>query len=217
MVRKLGKNDFIIRWERPASIRKPASLPDFLLLRLVKYTVKVNGFRTKHIAVLTTLTDDSLYEPESFAELYFRRWQAEINLKDLKTTLGMDVLKCLTPEMIDKELSMHLIAYNMIRDIMFQSAEKYSIPLRAVSFKYTMTIIRHWAPCLAGCKGRRKRERLIEDMLFYIAMFKVPERPFRREPRAVKRRPKPYQRLTRPKHVFMEIQHIKKYNKSTLI
>lgn len=216
VVKKLGKNDFLIEWKRPATLRNKLGLPDCLLLRRVKYTVKAKGFRTKEITVLTTLTDRDIYTAESFAELYLRRWRAEINLKDLKTTLGMDVLKCLTPEMIDKELCMHFIAYNMIRDIMFQASDTYSTPLRAVSFKYTMTIMRQWAPSLTECKGRRKRQRLMKDMLFYIAMFNVPERPFRREPRAVKRRPKPYQLMTSPRHVFMEIQHIKKYRKSRL-
>jgi len=214
VVGKLGKNDFLIRWRRPATLRNEHSLPEELCLRMTKYRINVRGFRTKEITVLTTLADHILFPPESFAELYIRRWHAEINLRHLKTTMGMDILKCLTPEMIGKELVVHLIAYNLIRDVMFQAASPHSLPIESISFKYSMTIMRQWTPWILLCNSEKERKAFIEDMLLYIAESTVPERPFRREPRAVKRRPKPYQLMTSPRHVFMEIQHIKKYSKS---
>jgi hypothetical protein len=115
--------------------------------------------------------------------------------------------------MIEKELAIHLIAYNLIRDLMFQASCIHSKPLRLISFKYSMTIMRLWMPWLVICKSEKERKRMLDVMLLYVAEFEVPERPFRREPRAVKRRRKPYQLMIAPRHVFMEIQHIKKYSR----
>jgi hypothetical protein len=213
IVCKLGKDDFIIKWTRPLQLSKEKHLPEVLYLRMIKYNISCRGFRTESVTVLTTLSDHISFPAQEFAELYVRRWQVEINLKYLKATLGMDILKCLSPEMIRKELAMHLIVYNLIRDLMFQAAAAHSVPLRAISFKYSMTIINQWTPYIFMCPAEEQRKALIEEMLLCIAKAKVPERPFRREPRAVKRRPKPYQLLTAPRHVFVEIQHIKKYKK----
>lgn len=216
VARKLGKNDFLIIWRRSANLRQELHLPEEICLRMTKYSINVRGFRTKEITVLTTLTDHIHFPPESFSELYLRRWHAEINLRHLKTTMGMDILKCLTPGMIGKELAMHLIAYNLVRDIMLQAASANAVPIESISFKYSMTIMRQWSPWLVLCTSKKERKSFLEDMLIYIAESTVPERPFRREPRAVKRRPKPYQLMTAPRHVFMEIQHIKKYRKNSL-
>ena len=213
IVCKLGKDDFIIKWTRPLSLRKETHLPEELYLRMIKYNTCCRGFRTESVTVLTTFTNHVSFPASAFADLYLRRWQAEINLKHLKTTLAMDVLKCLTPDMIKKELMMHLIAYNLIRDLMFQAAAVHSVPLKSISFKYSMTIINQWTPYISMCPAEAQRKELIEEMLLCIAKAKVPERTFRREPRAVKRRPKPYQLMTAPRHIFVEIQHIKKYKK----
>lgn len=213
VVHKLGKDDCIIKWLRPVPLRNERHLPEALYLRMTKYRICRPGFRTESVTVLTTLTDHSNFPAQEFAELYVRRWQAEINLRYLKTTLGMDILKCMSPGMIKKELAMHLIAYNLIRDLMFQAAAAHSVQLRSISFKYSMTIINQWTPYIFMCPAEEQREALIEEMLLCIAKSKVPERPFRREPRAVKRRPKPYQLLTAPRHIFVEIQHSKKYKK----
>jgi len=213
IIRKLGKDDCIIKWVRPVSLRNEKHLPETLCMRMIKYRIIRPGFRTESVTVLTTLIDHVSFPAQEFAELYVRRWQVEINLKYLKATLGMDILKCLSPEMIRKELAMHLIVYNLIRDIMFQAAAAHSVPLRAISFKYSMTIINQWTPYIFMAPTNAQREKLIKEMLLYIAKSKVPDRPDRREPRAVKRRPKPYQLLTAPRHIFVEIQHIKKYKK----
>ena len=213
IIRKLGKDDCIIKWVRPVSLRNEEQLPETLCLRMIKYRIRRPGFRTESVTVLTTLTDHIGFPAQEFAELYVRRWQVEINLKYMKNTLGMDILKCLSPEMIRKELAMHLIVYNLIRDLMFQAAAAHSVPPRSISFKYSMTIINQWTPYIFMCPAEEQRKLLIGKILLCIAKAKVPERPFRREPRAVKRRPKPYQLLTAPRHLFVEIQHIKKYKK----
>lgn len=216
IAKKLGRNDFLIKWRISTALRNEHGLPEELVLRMTKYTVDVRGFRTKTITVLTTLMDHAVFPPESFAELYLRRWHVEINLRHLKTTMGMDILRCLSPGMIHKELAMHLIAYNLIRDVMFQAACAHSLPAKSISFKYSMSIMQQWTPWLLMCGSEEEKDAFIEDMFAYIAESPVPERPFRREPRAVKRRPKPYQWMTSPRHVFMEIQHIKKYYKIRL-
>ena len=213
IVCKLGKDDFIIKWTRPLQLGKEQHLPEVLYLRMIKYRICRPGFRTESVTVLTTLSDHINFPAQEFAELYVRRWQMEINLKYLKTTLGMDILKCLSPEMIRKEIAMHLIVYNLIRDLMFQAAAAHSVSLRSISFKYSITIINQWTPYIFMRTAEEQRKLLIGEILLCIAKAKVPERPFRREPRAVKRRPKPYQLLTAPRHLFVEIQHIKKYKK----
>ncbi|MEI8246952.1 MAG: hypothetical protein WCI51_14060 [Lentisphaerota bacterium] len=111
-----------------------------LCMRMIKYRIRRPGFRTESVTVLTTLSDHISFPAQEFAELYVRRWGG-INLKYLKNTLGMDILNCLSPEMIRKELVMHLIVYNLIRDLMFQAAAAHSVPPRSISFKYSMTII----------------------------------------------------------------------------
>ena len=176
---------------------------------MIKYRIRRPGFRTESVTVLTTLSDHISFPAQEFAELYVRRWGVEINLKYLKTTLGMDILKCLSR----KELVMHLIVYNLIRDLMFQAAAAHSVPLRSISFKYSMTIINQWTQYIFMAPTNAQREKLIKEMLLNIAKSKLPYRPSRREPRAVKRRPKTYQLLTAPRHIFVEIQHIKKYKK----
>ena len=89
-----------------------ANLPEELLLRQIKVTVKYPGFRTQKFYIITTLLDAVQYPAEELAELYFKRWDVELFFRDIKTTMGMDILRCQMPEMIRKEILMHFIAYN---------------------------------------------------------------------------------------------------------
>ena len=121
-LKKFGDNDLLIKWERPTynsilSYSKDAweELPKELLLRQIKVTVTCPGFRTQGFYIVTTLLDAKRYPAEQIADLYFKRWDVELFFRDIKTTMGMDILRCQTPEMIRKEILMHFIAYNCVR------------------------------------------------------------------------------------------------------
>jgi hypothetical protein len=120
-IKRLGKDDRLIEWHKTAVApkwfdkKRWAALPGTLLVREIRVHVEIPGFRTKDIIIVTTLTDPVAFPTEAFAELYRRRWKAELFLRDIKITMGMDILRCKTPEMIEKELWMYIIAHNLIR------------------------------------------------------------------------------------------------------
>jgi hypothetical protein len=204
--KKLGPNDQLQTWTKPAtpptglSQEEFASLPDTLTVRVVKIQFAAKGFRTTSCLIATTLLDAQLYTLESLGELYYQRWTIELHFRELKTFLGMEILRCRSPHMITRELHMHFIAYNVIRHIMQSAALRNHKPLSRISFKGSLDTLRHWAPILdAARKTPRKQRRLLLEMLHLIAMDKLPERPNRSEPRAKKRRPKNYHLLTKPR------------------
>lgn len=129
--------------------------------------------------------------------------------------MSMNVLRCKTPEMVDKELHMRFIAYNLVRAIMLEAATSYAVHLERLSFKGTIATIRQWAPILAQAQSDHEgADSLYELMLYYIADDPVPHRPDRSEPRARKRRPKNYPLLNKPRDQFNEIPHRNRYKKS---
>ena len=158
-LKKLGPDDLLITWKRPVYNRKLSysqdareALPLKLVLRQVKVTVKYPGFRTQGFYIVTTLLDAMLYPAEELAELYFKRWDVELFFRDIKTTMGLDILRCQTPEMIRKEILMHFIAYNCVRQLMYEAAEIADIGVRIVSFKGSVQAIRNWEPHLNQAK-----------------------------------------------------------------
>ena len=218
-LKKLGPDDLLISWDRPLytpklSYSKEAweALPQKLVLRQVKVRVKYRGFRTQWFHVVTTLLDVTRYPAEELAELYFKRWDVELFFRDIKITMGLDVLRCLTPEMIRKEILMYFIAYNCVRRLMYEAAKKADIEARVVSFKGSVQALRNWEPHLNQAKiSRVERSRLIDDL--YEAMTGTPiiQRPGRSEPRCLKRRKKNYQLMTAPRHEIKVIPHRSKY------
>ena len=198
----LGPGDLLIRWKRPTQLRglgkeDIAKLPHNLLLRQVKIPVEHPGFRSSEIYLITTLLDPKRYTAADLADLYFRRWDVELFFRDIKTTMGMDILRCKTPEMVSKELLMYFIAYNCIRRIMYEAAGEAGLPVRLVSFKRSLQTLRSWEPNLNQAKSsQRERFRLITMLYESITQMPIRDRPGRAEPRAVKRRPKNHQLLT---------------------
>lgn len=172
-------------------------LPVKLDLRVVRFRVQTPGFRTDEIAVVTTLLDEEAYPDQAIEELYLRRWQVEVNFRDIKTTLGLDVLRTQTPEMIDKEVYLQAIAYNLVRMLMVEAARQHEVPVSRLSFQGTVSTLRAFAPLFAT-SSRAAKERF-EELLLALAADRLPHRPDRSEPRAVKRRPKVYQLLTNPR------------------
>lgn len=203
--RRLGRNDHVVVWAKP---QRPkwmdeatyAAMPHQLVVREVRVRVPVAGFRTKVVVVVTTLLDADTYSARDLAELYRARWHAELDLRSLKVTLGMDVLRCKSPEMVRKEIWAHLLAYNLIRTLMAQAADQTGCTPRDLSFKGTVQILQAFAERLLDAKGQTLEE-LYAWLLLAIGAQQVNDRPDRIEPRARKRRPKQYPRLMQPRPV----------------
>lgn len=204
---RLGPDDRLVTLPKPRN--KPANLsrqqwnalPATLTVRLVRFRVPTRNGRCKKIFLLTTLTDPLLWPVKLLAALYARRWKIELYFDDIKTTLHMDMLSCLSPAMIHKELEMHLIAYNLVRSLMCEAAVTCHAPLDRLSFKGTLDTARQYARTIAQVpvSNRKLRTRLYVDMLAVIAEDQVPLRPDRFEPRCRKRRPKAYPLMTQPR------------------
>jgi Transposase DDE domain len=204
--RRLGKDDHLVRWLKPTSIRsvdRPTyhALPDSIAVREVRFRVEQPGFRTRSVVVVTTLLDPEQASREELASLYRARWNNELDLRAIKVTLRMDLLRCKTPELVRKEIWTHVLADNLIRTVMAQAAAREGIAPRAISFTATLQVLEAFRPLIAyrAHRGAGHRAALYEQLLRAIARHRVADRPDRFEPRMAKRRPKRYDRLTRPR------------------
>ena len=215
----LGDNDLLVAWEKPRWNKNSAytreeweALPQTLTLRQIKVTIENKGFRVKSFYIITTLVDPIKYPTTELAELYMRRWEVELNFDDLKTTMGMDKLRCKTPEMVKKELLMYFIAYNAARWMICKAARQSDIDPMRISFKGTLQELRNWEGQLNHPKlTQQDKRKLIAELYRGIALKIIPLRPNRREPRCLKRRLKPYQLLTKHRSLMKETEHRSKY------
>ena len=205
--KRLDKDDHIVRWPKPPKPRSIDrktynSLPEFLTVRELRVRVEQPGFRTKTIVVVTTLLDSEEFAKNDLADLYRARWNNELDLRSIKITLQMDILRCKTPELVRKEIWTHILAYNLIRTIMAQAATKHGIEPRSISFKGTLQTLEAFQPLIAfqGQRGSSFRMNLYQHLLDAIAVHRVADRPDRFEPRKRKRRPKKYDKLIKPRH-----------------
>jgi hypothetical protein len=204
---RLGKYDHLVEWHKPRrcpSGMDPqvfAQLPDTLLMREIRVTVTRKGFRSKNITVATTLTDPVAYPKEELADLFRQRWEVELYLRHIKTTLGMERLTTQTPEMARKELLCHLLAYNLIRSLMWEAGEQYGVDPKRLSLQDALRHLRHFLPQLAHAPTR-KRRRLYEQLLYTVARKVIPQRADRKEPRVRKQRPKPFPLMKKPRAVL---------------
>ncbi len=204
---RLGPDDHIVKWVKPAKPRSIdrdtySALPEFLMIRECRVRVEQPGFRTKTLVVATTLLDADEFTQEDLVQLYRARWNAELDLRSLKQTLQMDILRCKTPELIRKELWTHILAYNLIRTIMAQAAIKHGMDPRSISFKGALQTLEAFQPMIAlqGQHNTVFRNILYRHLLNAIATHRVADRPDRFEPRLRKRRPKKYDLLMKPRH-----------------
>lgn len=172
-------------------------MPDSMLVRIVTVVVDPGaGYRTTELQLASTVLDPTQLSTAQTGAIYLSRWKVELFIDDLKTTLGMAMLSTRSPAMIRRELIMHIIAYNLVRALIQQGEVSDD---SSASFKGTLDRINEWLPVLLAATSASTRKRLVEDLLELAAEDQVPHRPFRREPRAVKRRPKPNQLLNRPR------------------
>lgn len=200
--RSLGKGDHVVHWMRPV---KPEwmdqatydRMPESIEVREIQVTVAEPGFRTESLVVVTTLTDADEYPSDEIAELYRARWLVELDIRAIKSTMGMDVLRCKTPGMVRREMWTSLLAYNLIRRVMLQTAAESGQSPRALSFTAALqNIAASWMlvsvqPSLTTAAAAQCRTNLSKCI--------IGDRPGRIEPRAVKRRPKPHALLTKPR------------------
>ncbi|MDQ1500599.1 MAG: hypothetical protein QOI86_3939 [Actinomycetota bacterium] len=205
--RRLGEGDHVVEWPKPPKPRSIdreayAALPGSLTIRECRVRVEQPGFRTRALVVATTLLDAKEFTKGDLAQVYRARWNAELDLRSLKQTLQMDVLRCKTPELVRKEIWAHILAYNLIRTVMAQAAAKRGIEPRSISFKGAAQTLEAFQPVIAlrGEDDAVFRAVVYEQLLAAVAGHRVADRPDRFEPRRRKRRPKPYDRLMKPRH-----------------
>ncbi|MEE8057087.1 MAG: IS4 family transposase [Pseudomonadales bacterium] len=199
---RLGAKDHLITYEKPK--KKPdwmtkeayQAAPSTLTLRELKVDKKI---------LVTTLLSPKYYSKNALKILYQDRWHVELNLRNIKTTMGMETFSCKTPEMIEKEMWIYLLAYNLIRLVMVQSASLADLLPRQISFKHTLQI---WL-AYRHQQGTIDNDKSLNVLCVLIAENCVGHRPGRIEPRAVKRRPKPYPLLMKPRSEARET--VKKY------
>jgi len=204
----LGLQDHVVLWDKPTRCPKGLrqsdyrQLPEALSVREVRYRVDVPGFRTRQITLATTLLDAETYIPEALAELYFLRWDVEVDFRHIKTTMRMEHLRCKTPAMVRKEIWAHLLAYNLIRTMMWQAARTGRARARRLSFQGTIQHLLSFRDLGPPSRDRTEKQ---DVLLRLVAHQIVPYRPHRIEPRVRKRRPKNYRLMTRPRSELQAI------------
>lgn len=190
-LRCIDTHDQIVRWFKPKtrplwmSAQDYATLPESITVRELEYRIETPGHRTRHVSLVTTLLDDAKYTAEDLAEFYRRRWQIEVNLRHLKQTMGMDVLRCKTPDGVLKEMLMFALVYNLVCSVTYQAAQRQGVSADRISFIDALRWLRTWSP---------SRE--------LIELIVNPYRPGRCEPRVLKRRPKQYSLMNQPREVL---------------
>jgi putative transposase len=205
----LGPNDALFPWTKGPhraswlSATVWESLAPSLTVRLVRTRVAQKGFRVREITLVTTLLDAKLYPKEEVLAAYRRRWQLELCLRDLKATLELRDLKCLSPDLLEKELLVGLLLHNLLRCVMAEAAQSQGVELQRLSFKGSLDALRQFSAAMAQSRSAKKRRQLWQSLLQTLAQDLVPDRPGRREPRAVKRRLK-YPRLTQDRHRYVD-------------
>jgi hypothetical protein len=209
-LKRLGKDDWLMVWKKGATPSPWLSkliwmaLPEEITVRIVRGSCYVKGFRVRQVTLVTTLLDPERYPAQELLQANLRRWRLEMCLDDLKTTLEMEMLRSRSPEMLQKELYAHLIAHNLVRCTMAQAAVEQAVPLERISFKGTLDALRQFSHAVSQAGTKKKRSALWAKLLETLAEDLVPERPGRREPRAVKRVKNKYPRLRRPRHLFKD-------------
>lgn len=188
--KRLGKYDHISSWEKP---KKPEWMSQSEYALYPK-TLSVREFKESGLIYVTTFLEATKYPKKELKLLYKKRWEVETNLKYIKTIMSMDHLTCKTPDMVEKEIGIHFLAYNMIRNLMTKAAIKHELLPTQLSFKSTIQLVNQLTPLVLYAKQDQK-QLLLEILLDCISKNKVANRPGRTEPRAIKRKPKTFPSL----------------------
>lgn len=204
------QNECVVTWERPPLNKMPPHLlpeqwerlPETITVRYIRFRIEEKGFRTREVVLATTLLEVPAGE---LIELHRRRWEIELCLRDIKTTLGMEWIPCKSPAMARKQLSMYLIAHNLIRWLMQRAARGAGQPPRRLSFKGALDAALRWMPELHAMVASRRKNAFAE-LLRTIAADLLPDRPGRFEPRRQKTRPK-FSFLSKPRREYSPQGH----------
>jgi hypothetical protein len=187
-LRALGLTDQVVAWLKPEqrpewmTAQQYALLPEELIVRELRYHTGRAGFRVREVTLVTTLLDAELYPLEELAEMYRKRWEVEQNLKNLKTTMKMEVLRCETVAGVSKELLMFALVYNMVRLVMLEASRRQDVPVDRISFVDALRWLTEARPGVVLPK-----------------LVVNPDREGRAEPRVRKRRPKQYPLMKKPR------------------
>lgn len=215
--KRLGKTDGLFVWKRGyqqsqiLSATEWSLLPAQITVRIIRFTATIRGFRGRRVTLVTTLLNPQLYPAEQVIALYVRRWALELCFRDIKSTMGMEYLRCKSPEMAQKELLAYLLAHNLVRCIMAEAVALYQADMQRMSFKGCVDALRQYSAAISQARSQKVRRQLWVDLLLNLVCDLVPLRPNRKEPRAVKRRPKAYPLLNQPRRKFVEISHRSRY------
>jgi len=202
--KRLGKDDVLVTWTRPKrpewmSVEEYEKIPETLTLRMVRYSLVAEGYRTKSITVITTLADPGEYSAEDIAELYGLRWSVELDIRHVKRSLNMDHFRCKSPAMVRKEFWTMILGYNLVRKVICEAAAFGSVLPRRLSFTRTCAFLleagKFWA--LTGVQAKS-----LGSILKHLAKMIVPDRPGRYEPRMVKRRLDKYPLMKQTRNVL---------------
>lgn len=217
---RLAKNDWLLTWAKPdkaspwLTLAQWAGLPAEVTMRAVRGRIACKGFRVRELTVVTTLLDPELYPAKEVLRAYLRRWRLEMCLDDLKTTLHLEMLRGRSPEAARQDALARLIAHNLVRWTMAQAARAHGVEIERISFKGTLDALRQFSYAMSRAHSARQRARLWAELLRTLAADLVPERPGRREPRAIKRKKNKYPRLSVPRHRFRD--RLKSHARRTL-
>jgi len=193
--RGLGRKHGLFVWRKGyqqsaiLSAAEWAQLPAQITVRILRFTATIRGFRSRPITLVTTLLDPQLFPASDLIQLYGRRWRLELCLRDLKTTMGMERLRCKSPAMAEKELLTYLVAHNLIRCVMAETVARYEVDLERISFKGSVDALRQYSEAIGKAPNQKMRRQLWEDLLLNLARDLVRHRPGRTEPGAPNRAP----------------------------
>jgi hypothetical protein len=218
--RRLGREDHLVTWPKPRQVpdwmgrAEYEAMPAELTVRELRVRVKDKTKRVRTLVIVTTLRDARTYRARELGELFRQRWHAELDLRSLKSVMGMEMLRTKGPEMVRKEVAVHLLAYNLIRGIMAEAARSGGVKPRRLSFAGSLHTVRSFEEghLYDPVTIRADLPRLLE----LIVRKRVGDRPDRYEPRAVKRRPKPHPLLRMPRKRAQQLikRGIIPYNKA---
>ena len=203
----IGDCDKLVTWHKPKKCPEGLSesefitLPSTLIVRELYYYIIIPGFRTQQVSLITTLLDPKTYPALEIVRLYGERWNAEVDLKHLKTSLGMDILRGKTPQMVRKEIYVFLLAYNLLRGLMWSAGTTYGTPPLRLSLQGTRHHLAHFMTVLLTADSTQ-RHHISRTLLKVIVHKLVPARPGRSELRVRKRRPKSYPLMKQPRHQY---------------
>jgi len=192
----LGRRDQLVQWQRPQrpswmDAQTYARMPERLTVRQTEVAGRI---------LVTTLTDAHAVSAHDIDALYARRWQVEVDLRSIKAEMGMDIVRAKSPDMVDKEIAVYLLGYNLVCALMTRAAAGARVLPRGLSFKGALQLLLAFQQHLRLSASRSART-MTAHLLGAIGMLELPIRPGRVEPHAIKRRPKAHQLLTVPRRV----------------